>query len=161
METLSASAVSILGLCCCIIFGSEHSHLIRNLVSFPLSFFCRLLSLACFFFFIFFVPFLHLLRSQTACLAGVLCSKLAPTLYPVIIIVPSAEDVKINRSGESGGDWGRRRRRAWWLTMDLLSAATSLQRRKISNLHEKETEDSDYKERCGDCKSCFTFLTHI
>lgn len=45
--------------------------------------------------------------------------------------------------------------------MDLLSAATSLQRRKIRNLHEKEMEDSDNKERCGICKSCFILLTQI
>lgn len=91
-----------------------------------------------FFFFFLCTPSLHLLCSQTACLADVLCSKLAPTLYPVIIIVPLAEDVKINRSGESGGDWGRRRRRAWWLTMDLLSAATSLQRKRKLEIYTRK-----------------------
>lgn len=146
METLSASAVPILWIML--------YHLWLRAVTLDqnpclLSFVPLLPSSFLGMFFFFFTPSLHLLHSQTACLAGVLCSKLVPTLYPVIIIVPSAEDVKINRSGESGGDWGRRRRTAWWLTIGLLSAATSLQRREIRNLHEEEMEDSDDKERCG------------
>lgn len=120
METLKVSVVLIQGLWC-IIFGSEHWHLIRKFVCFPLSLFCHLLSFAWLFFSL--TPLLHLLPSQTARLAAVLCSKLAPTLYQVIIMVLEAEDVKINRSGESGRDRGRRRRRARWLTMDLLSIA--------------------------------------
>lgn len=31
----------------------------------------------------------------------------------------------------------------------------------MRNLHEDEMEDSDDKERCGVCKSCFVLLTNL
>lgn len=37
----------------------------------------------------------------------------------------------------------------------------SAEEKKIRNLHEEEMEDSDDKERCGVCKSCFILLTQI